>query len=214
MSRKIGRIVAASLTTLAVVATAGCAAGGSGDGPDGATTIDLWTHAGGNEAELGVINTIVDDFNGSQDDYVVKVTDFPQDAYNDAVVAAATSDSLPCIVDIDGPNVANWAWAGYIQPLGLPDDTWERYALRDVPHQSSVSDRGCECRGQHPIGVPDCCGRQTLVCEALYPIRDIRVDDPGQGYELPLWQDLPTQCDLVADHPGRLQRHLTRQPLR
>jgi multiple sugar transport system substrate-binding protein len=125
VSQKIGRIVAASLTTLAVVATAGCAAGGSGDSPDGATTIELWTHAGGNEAELGVISTIVEDFNGSQDDYTVEVTDFPQDAYNDAVVAAATSGSLPCIVDIDGPNVANWAWAGYIQPLGLPEDTYE-----------------------------------------------------------------------------------------
>lgn len=125
MSRKIGRIVAASLTTLAVVATAGCAAGGTGDSSEGPITIDLWTHAGGNDAELGVINTIVDDFNGSQEDYVVEVTDFPQDAYNDAVVAAATSDSLPCIVDIDGPNVANWAWAGYIQPLGLPDDTYD-----------------------------------------------------------------------------------------
>lgn len=125
MSRKSGRIVAASLTTLAVIATAGCAAGGSGDASDGPTTIDLWTHAGGNEAELGVIDTIVGDFNSSQDEYVVEVTDFPQDAYNDAVVAAATSDSLPCIVDIDGPNVANWAWAGYIQPLGLPDSTYE-----------------------------------------------------------------------------------------
>lgn len=125
MSRKIGRIVAASLTTLAVAATAGCAAGGSGGDAGDGTTIELWTHAGGNDAELGVINTIVDDFNSSQDEYTVKVTDFPQDAYNDAVVAAATSDSLPCIVDIDGPNVANWAWAGYIQPLGLPDDTYE-----------------------------------------------------------------------------------------
>jgi len=125
MSRKIGRIVAASLATLAVATTAGCAAGGSGGEADGATTIDLWTHAGGNDAELGVINTIVEDFNGSQDRYVVEVTEFPQDAYNDAVVAAATSDSLPCIVDIDGPNVANWAWAGYIQPLGLPDETFD-----------------------------------------------------------------------------------------
>ena len=125
MSRKIGRIVAASLTTLAVAATAGCAAGGSGGDAGDGTTIELWTHAGGNDAELGVINTIVDDFNASQDEYTVKVTDFPQDAYNDAVVAAATSDSLPCIVDIDGPNVANWAWAGYIQPLGLPDDTYD-----------------------------------------------------------------------------------------
>jgi multiple sugar transport system substrate-binding protein len=122
---KLGRIVAASLATLAVAATAGCSAGAT-DTPSGAaTTVDLWTHAGGNDAELEVINTIVDDFNASQDDYVVKVTDFPQDAYNDAVVAAATSNNLPCIADIDGPNVANWAWAGYIQPLGLPEDTYE-----------------------------------------------------------------------------------------
>jgi multiple sugar transport system substrate-binding protein len=121
---KHGRIVAASLATLMVATIVGCSATGSDD-PSGSTTIDLWTHAGGNEAELGVINTIVDDFNDSQDDYVVEVTDFPQDAYNDAVVAAAASDNLPCVVDIDGPNVANWAWAGYIQPLGLPEETFE-----------------------------------------------------------------------------------------
>ncbi|MRG60713.1 extracellular solute-binding protein [Agromyces sp. CFH 90414] len=123
MSRKIGRIVAASLATLAVAATAGCTSAGSGD--SGGGTIELWTHAGGNEAELGVITSMVDDFNASQDDYTVEITDFPQDAYNDAVVAAATSDNLPCIVDIDGPNVANWAWAGYIQPLGLPEETYD-----------------------------------------------------------------------------------------
>ncbi len=126
MSRKTGRIVAASLATFAVATTAACTAGGSGDSSDGTpSTIELWTHAGGNDVELGVINGIVEDFNGSQDEYVVEVTDFPQDAYNDAVVAAATSGSLPCIVDIDGPNVANWAWAGYIQPLGLPDETYD-----------------------------------------------------------------------------------------
>lgn len=125
MPSKLGRIVAASLATLAVAATTACSAGDAGDPAGSTTTIDLWTHAGGNEAELEVINTIVEDFNASQDEFVVEVTEFPQEAYNDAVVAAATSDSLPCIVDIDGPNVANWAWAGYIQPLGLPDDTYD-----------------------------------------------------------------------------------------
>ncbi|WP_125776620.1 ABC transporter substrate-binding protein [Antribacter gilvus] len=124
MSRRNRRIVAASLTALAVAGTAACSTGSSASS-DGPATIDLWTHAGGNEAELGVINTIVEDFNASQDQYTVNVQDFPQDAYNDAVVAAASSDNLPCIVDVDGPNVANWAWAGYIQPLGLPDETFE-----------------------------------------------------------------------------------------
>lgn len=125
MPSTLGRIVAVSLSTIAVAALVGCSAGGSGGASGGPTTIDLWTHAGGNDAELEVINTIVDDFNASQDEYAVEVTDFPQDAYNDAVVAAAASNNLPCIVDIDGPNVANWAWAGYIQPLGLPEDTYE-----------------------------------------------------------------------------------------
>ena len=35
-------------------------------------------------------------------------------------MAAALSDSMPCILDIDGPNMPNWAWAGYIAPLDLP----------------------------------------------------------------------------------------------
>lgn len=124
MSRRNRRIVAASLSVLAVAGLAACSSetGGNAGGP---ATIGLWTHAGGNDAELDVVNGIVEDFNASQDQYVVEVQDFPQDAYNDAVVAAASSDNLPCIVDVDGPNVANWAWAGYIQPMGLPEDTFE-----------------------------------------------------------------------------------------
>lgn len=124
MSRRTRRIVAASLTTLAIAGTAACGGGGTDEG-SGPSTIDLWTHAGGNDAELAVIDTIVEDFNASQDEYTVEVQSFPQDAYNAAVVAAATSDNLPCIVDIDGPNVANWAWAGYIQALGLPEETYD-----------------------------------------------------------------------------------------
>ena len=98
--------------------------------PDGATTLELWTHAGGNDAELGVINTIVDDFNASQDKYSVKVTEFPQDAYNDAVVAAATPTTCRASSTSTARTSPNWAWAGYIQPLGLPEDTYRRAAPR------------------------------------------------------------------------------------
>jgi multiple sugar transport system substrate-binding protein len=102
---------------------AACSAGGSGaDGGDG--TLTLWTHNGGNEAELAVNQQIVDDFNASQDEYTVEIEAFPQDSYNDSVVAAATANNLPCILDVDAPNVPNWAWAGYLAPLGLPEETW------------------------------------------------------------------------------------------
>ena len=40
-------------------------------------------------------------------------------AYNDAVGAAALAEELPDILDVDGPVMPNWAWAGYMQPLGI-----------------------------------------------------------------------------------------------
>lgn len=113
---------AALISALALTACARAGeGGGSGDG-DGPTQVTLWTHSAGNPAELEVYNQIISDFNGSQDDYEVVSESFPQGAYNDAIVAAAASGDLPCLLDMDGPIVPNWAWAGYIQPLGISTD--------------------------------------------------------------------------------------------
>ena len=57
------------------------------------------------------------DFNGSQTDYTVKLEKFPQAAYNDSVTAAAAAGKLPDIIDVDGPVMPGWAWAGYMAPL-------------------------------------------------------------------------------------------------
>ncbi|GIG28504.1 sugar ABC transporter substrate-binding protein [Cellulomonas marina] len=112
-------IAAASATALTACGQAGQSEGSSGDGP---AQITLWTHSAGNPAELAVYEQIIDDFNASQDDYEVVEESFPQGAYNDAIVAAAASGDLPCLLDMDGPIVPNWAWAGYIQPLGISSE--------------------------------------------------------------------------------------------
>jgi len=113
------RLIIASVTLAALAAgLVGCSSGPTGtDGRNGEIT--LWTHNAGNETELAAITKIVDDYNASQSDTTVKVQAFPQDSYNDAVTAAAAAGKLPCIVDIDGPNVPNWAWAKYLTPLDL-----------------------------------------------------------------------------------------------
>ncbi|WP_091227943.1 extracellular solute-binding protein [Microbacterium sp. 3J1] len=109
-------LAVSAVTAIALVSLAGCSRGSSSAaGADGEIT--LWTHNAGNEDELASIEAIVDDFNASQKEYTVKVQAFPQESYNQSVTAAAASGKLPCILDIDGPNVPNWAWAGYLAPL-------------------------------------------------------------------------------------------------
>jgi multiple sugar transport system substrate-binding protein len=110
---------------VAVLVLAGCggkapSGGGGGTGEGGELT--LWTHNAGNKEELAIVNQIVSDYNASQTKNKVKVQAFPQAAYNDAVTAAATSRKLPCILDMDAPIVPNWAWAGYLAKLDLPQD--------------------------------------------------------------------------------------------
>ena len=49
------------------------------------------------------------------------LNEFPQESYNESIVAAALSGDLPDIIDVDGPVMPNWAWAGYLQPLSLSE---------------------------------------------------------------------------------------------
>ena len=79
--------------------------------------IPLWTHNGGNVAELADVNIVVKDFNASQKNYKVVVKAFPQGSYNDAIVASAAANRLPCILDTDAPVVPSWVYAGYLSPL-------------------------------------------------------------------------------------------------
>lgn len=85
------------------------------------TPLTMWYHGAGNEVESAIINQIVADFNASQSDWSVTLESFPQGAYNDSVVAAALAGNLPDILDVDGPVMPNWAWAGYMQPLPLDE---------------------------------------------------------------------------------------------
>ncbi|MCI2959500.1 extracellular solute-binding protein [Agromyces atrinae] len=113
-----------SVGLVGALALTGCGQAGV-DGQtsaDGRTQLTMWTHSAGNPAELEVYEQIISDFNASQEDYEVVHESFPQGAYNDAIVAAAASGDLPCLLDLDGPIMPNWAWAGYLQPLGLPTE--------------------------------------------------------------------------------------------
>ena len=96
----------------------GAATGSPAAGGDRAEVV-LWTHNAGNENELKLVQEVTDAYNASQEKYTVTVNAFPQESYNDAVVSAAASGTLPCILDVDAPVVPSWAYAGYLAPLDI-----------------------------------------------------------------------------------------------
>jgi multiple sugar transport system substrate-binding protein len=92
-----------------------------------ATELSMWYHGAGNPVEREILVGIINDFNASQADWSVKLEEFPQAAYNDSVTAAALAGKLPDIIDVDGPVMPNWAWAGYLAPLDLPAGTLDNF---------------------------------------------------------------------------------------
>ena len=114
------------LGLLAAVALVAAACGDSDDTAadaevcDGEVTVDTieaWAHEG-SEADAYV--AMVDDFNatvGADIGLTVNLTLVPEGQYTDQVNAAAAAGDLPALLDFDGPNLANLAWAGNIVPV-------------------------------------------------------------------------------------------------
>ena len=91
------------------------------------TELSLWYHGAGNNVERELIVGIIDDFNASQSDYTVLLEEFPQESYNSSIVAAALAGDLPDIIDVDGPVMPGWAWAGYMVPLNLSEGSLDNF---------------------------------------------------------------------------------------
>lgn len=113
---------AASALAATLAACSSQAGSGSDSGSAGKGGVTLWTHNGGNKDELAVVQGAVDDFNKANPDTPVTLKSFPQQSYNDAIASAAVSGDLPDILDLDGPIMPNWAWAGYLAPLKISSE--------------------------------------------------------------------------------------------
>lgn len=179
-----------SLKNIAVVATAAtlalslgaCSKGGGAAAPAASgsagapSEVSLWTHNAGNKNELAAIQTVVDEFNASQTQYSVKLQAFPQDSYNQSVTSAASAKKLPCLMDIDQPNVANWAWAGYLAPIEGMDDVLGKYLPSTVAkYQDKVY-----AFGYYDVSLTWVTRKSTLT---KYGIRVPTIDQPWTGDE-------------------------------
>src|SRR5438094_292131 len=79
--------------------------------------ITVWSHTG-QPGERRTLARQVTAFNVTQSQVQVKLIDIPEAGYADQVRAAAAAGDLPDLLDLDGPNLYNYAWSGQIKPLG------------------------------------------------------------------------------------------------
>ena len=134
-----------------------------------AVELELWYH-GGTQEENDETRAQVDRFNAMQDAIHVNFVELAGSlvagtGYNDAVNAAAVAGDLPCILDLDGPNLYNYAWAGFLAPM---DDYMSEELSADI--LPSLIDQGTYngkiyAMGQYDSGLA-LVGRRSLMEEA------------------------------------------------
>ncbi|MFZ1411975.1 MAG: extracellular solute-binding protein [Micropruina sp.] len=175
----IKKLATVGLAAALALTAAACSKGGTTPGTQaagGPVELSMWTHNAGNKGELGAIESIVTEFNASQTKYQVKVQAFPQDSYNQSVVAAAAAKKLPCILDIDQPNVANWAWAGYLAPMEGMDDVLSKYLPSTVAKWNGKT----YAYGYYDVSLAMVTRKSIL---KKYDIREPSIDQPWTGDE-------------------------------
>jgi len=110
---RLGRLLVAVLGGL-VASGAGAGAAASAEEP---RTVTVWTRVAFNSREAEVIKQAVARFNRSQGRYKVDLFSSNYRNYAQWVQSTAITGTLPCLIELDGPFLAEFAWPGYLQPL-------------------------------------------------------------------------------------------------
>lgn len=76
----------------------------------------------GEPHEVTVINDVAKRFEQANPGTTVELINTPHDAYNEKFGSMASANTLPDVVQLDAPFLANYVWSGYLQPInGLVD---------------------------------------------------------------------------------------------
>ncbi|MCY1151664.1 MAG: extracellular solute-binding protein [Sphaerochaetaceae bacterium] len=94
----------------------------SGSSEDENKVIEIWTQASADSREGQMFQAVVDKYNSEHPDgYQVEIQNITRagagSGYIDKLNAALTSNNMPEIFTLDGPDVASYADAGVIQPV-------------------------------------------------------------------------------------------------
>lgn len=121
---KFFKQITVAVTLLSALALAGCGNNGSNKASEKGDnkTVTLWVQYSEESAEGQVMSQSIKDFNKNNGKgYTAKVEYIPRSGsgggYEDKVNAALTTNTLPDVLTMDGPNTAAYAKSGIIAPI-------------------------------------------------------------------------------------------------
>ncbi len=79
--------------------------------------INVWTHEDANSPEFAMLRKAAEIFNRQQHTYRVEVISSLRRNYKNWVHREAATGTLPCLLDFDGPQLAEFAWPRYLKPI-------------------------------------------------------------------------------------------------
>ena len=82
-----------------------------------AKTITVWTHEDAASREFAALKEAAEKFNRRQHVYRVEITSSLRRDYQGWVHREAANGTLPCLLEFDGPLLAEFAWLQYLQPI-------------------------------------------------------------------------------------------------
>jgi len=78
----------------------------------------------GDPYEIQAISDAAKRFEQANSGTTVELINTPHDAYNEKFGSMASSNTLPDVIELDAPFLANYVWSGYLQPIsGLVDQS-------------------------------------------------------------------------------------------
>jgi multiple sugar transport system substrate-binding protein len=79
--------------------------------------ITVWVHSPVGSAEFETVQQAARAFNSKRNGVQVDIFPSAFAHYEDRVKSAAATGTLPCLLQFDGPFLAEFAWPGYLQPI-------------------------------------------------------------------------------------------------
>ena len=116
-STQAGRPLHAALAALLLCGWPCAAAGARPAAAHAPTLITARTHADPASVEYALVRQTADAFNRRQRVYRVEFVSSLRRDYATWVHREAANGTLPCLLDLDGPFLAEFAWPQYVQPI-------------------------------------------------------------------------------------------------